>query len=265
MNNHSDSSSLQSVSDDSPAPLLAAIDPRPVELAVEASAVCRRYGRRWALVNVSFKLPRGSALMVAGRNGSGKSTLFRVLSTAIRADRGTARVAGFDIRSQRHDVRLRSALLGHYPGTYEALSAIENLRIFARLIGKDTSTGALLPLLEQVDLGERADDAISTFSAGMRKRLSIARTLLQDAEVLLIDEPYGQLDPPGFRFVDRLFRHFRDRGATVLMATHQLERGAALCDYGMVLEQGNVQWYGTARDLPKHGGLDPAGLPEGAV
>lgn len=267
MNNRSDRIPLNEVEDERVSPVLSAtgVEQRAQELAVEATDICRRYGRRWALVNVGFKVPRGSALMVAGRNGSGKSTLFRVLSTAIRADRGTARVAGFDIRAHRHDVRLRTALLGHYAQTYEALSALENLRIFAELLGKETSRDALVPLLEQVELGGRTDDTVSTFSAGMRKRLSIARTLLQDPQVLFLDEPYGQLDPPGFRFVDRLFRHFRDRGTTVMLATHQLERGAALCDQGMVLEQGHVQWFGAARDLPKYGGLDPAGLPEGGA
>jgi heme exporter protein A len=231
--------------------------------AVVADGICRRYGRRWALIDVAFRVPRGSALMVAGRNGSGKSTLFRVLSTAIRPDRGTATIEGYDIRHHKHDVRLRTALLGHYAQTYEALTPVENLQIFARLLGKDAARPAILPLLEQVELAERADDPVATFSAGMRKRLSIARVLMQDASVLFLDEPYGQLDPPGFRFVDRLFRHFRDRGATVLIATHQIERAAQLCDYGLVLEQGRINWFGPARDLPSLGGLDPAGLPEG--
>jgi heme exporter protein A len=203
-------------------------------------------------------------MMVAGRNGSGKSTLLRVLSTALRPDGGTARFDGLDIRTHRQQVRRRVAVLGHASYTYDAMTALENLQLVARLIGKDASRDALMPLLEEVGLAERWDDNILSFSAGMRKRISIARVLLQGADVVMLDEPYGQLDPPGFRFVDALIGKLRDRGTTILIATHQLDRGAALCDLGIVLERGRLQWTGDARDLPTLGGLDPASTPEGA-
>jgi heme exporter protein A len=232
-------------------------------LAVEARGLCRRYGRRWALVDVTFDLPRGSALMVAGRNGSGKSTLFRVLATAIRADRGTARIEGHDIHGAKPAVRQLIALLTHQSHLYEALSALENLQVAARFLGKDARAAALVPLLAEVGLAERAGDPVATFSAGMRKRLSFARTLLQEAAVVLLDEPYGALDPPGFRLVDRFFSLLRRRGATVLVATHLLERSAALCDRGIVLEGGRLVWTGAAADLPAQSGLQTVGLPEG--
>lgn len=232
--------------------------------SVEVLSLSRRYGRRWALVDVSFNVPRGKAIMVAGRNGSGKSTMLRVLSTALRPDGGTARIEGFDIRTRRDEVRRRTAILGHASYTYDAMTALENLQLVARLVGKEASRDALMPLLEEVGLGERWDDNILSFSAGMRKRISIARVLLQAADVVMLDEPYGQLDPPGFRFVDALFGKLRDRGVTLMIATHQLDRGAALCDLGVVLERGRLQWAGSAKDLPKLGGLDPASTPEGA-
>ena len=231
---------------------------------MEATGICRRYGRRWAVVEVSFTLPEGSALMVSGRNGSGKSTLLRVLATAIRADRGTARVHGLDLRADREAVRRRVALLGHHSNLYEALSALENLQVSARFLGRDPGRRALGALLGEVGLEERADDAVATFSAGMRKRLSLARTLLQEASVVLLDEPYGQLDPPGFRLVDGVVSRLRGQGATVLMATHQIDHAAALCDHGLVLEEGRVAWRGRAADLPAEGGLVAVGLPEGA-
>jgi heme exporter protein A len=228
----------------------------PEQLAVEASGICRRYGRRWALIDVDLQVPRGRALMVAGRNGSGKSTLFRVLSTAIAMDRGRATVEGVDIAEDRDGARRHLALLSHYLYLYEPLTALQNLQVAAQLLGKDGSREGLMEHLARVDLAERADDAVSTFSAGMRKRLALARVLLQDASVVLLDEPYGQLDPPGFRFVDGLFRLLRDRGVTVLLSTHQLARGAMLCDDGMVLQDGRVLWRGPARDLPGHSGLE---------
>jgi len=225
--------------------------------------VCRRYGRRWALVDVGFALPRGLALVVAGRNGSGKSTLLRTLATAIRADRGTVRIEGFDSGQDLHEVRRRTALLGHHSHLYEALSPLENLQVAARFLGRDAGRAALVERLAEVGLADRADDPVLTFSAGMRKRLMLCRTLLQSASVVLLDEPYGQLDPPGFRLVDDLVERLRHQGTTVIVATHLLERGAALCDRGLVLEAGRVAWQGAAADLPGQGGLPAAGLPEG--
>ena len=229
-------------------------------LAVDASGLSRRYGRRWALVDVSLRVPAGTVVMVTGRNGSGKSTLLRVLATAIRADRGTARVAGYDIRSAAHEVRRMTALLAHHSHLYEALSALQNLQVAARFLGRDAGRSALLPLLEETGLADRAEDPVSTFSAGMRRRLSLARVLLQEGSVVLLDEPYGQLDPPGFRLVDGLLTRLRAQGATVLMATHLLERGRALCDEAIALEEGRLVWAGRARDLPGDGGADPSSL-----
>ena len=200
--------------------------------------------------------------MVAGRNGSGKSTLLRLLATAIRPDRGTARVCGHDVREDREGVRRHCALLSHYSYHYEVFTALENLQVAARFLGRDGHRDALMPLLQEVALADRADDPVQTYSAGMRKRLALARTLLQEASVVLLDEPYGELDPPGFRMVDRLFGALKARGSSILMATHLLDRGAALCDDGLVLEQGRLVWSGPAKDLPKLGGLDPATLPE---
>lgn len=209
-----------------------------VEQAVVAEHLARRFGRRWALADISFQVPRGSVLMVAGANGSGKSTLFRVLASVLRPDRGRASVAGFDVVRERFDVRKALALLSHYSYLYEALSARENLLVAADHLGngRDRVDG----LLDRVGLAARADDLVSTFSAGMRKRLSFARVLLQDPSVALLDEPYAQLDPVGFALVDDVIRELKSRGATVLMATHQIERGSLLADDKLVLAEGRL-------------------------
>jgi heme exporter protein A len=216
--------------------------------AIEASGLGRRYGRRWALAEVRLTVPHGSRLLVAGRNGSGKSTLLRVLATAARAHRGTARVAGHDIHGQREEVRKRVAFLGHYSYLYEALSVRENLRVAAGFLGGPAE--ARVPgLLRTVALDDRADDPVSTLSAGMRKRLALARALLQEAEVYLLDEPYGELDPPGFRLLDAVLDDLRAKGATVLLASHLLERGRQQCEQALLLEEGRVAWSGPAPEL----------------
>ena len=220
------------------------------DLAIDVENLARRYGRRWALSDVSFQVPAGSIVMVAGRNGAGKSTLFRVLSTIIRPDRGKARVAGFDVVHHREDVRRATAMLSHQNYLYESLTAKENLEVVARHLG--IRRNGLNGILDQVALGGRADDAVSTFSAGMRKRLSFARVLLQEPKVVFLDEPYGALDPPGFDLVDSVIADLKRRGTTVMMATHQWERSSRLADSAIVLDAGRLIWQGLATEALEH-------------
>ena len=149
------------------------------------------------------------------------------------------------------EVRQRVALLGHHSYLYEALSARDNLMVAARFLGAPADR--VEALLDRVGLAGRADDPVSAFSAGMRKRLSLARALLQDASVLLLDEPYGELDPPGFALLDRVLDEEASRDVTVLLATHLLDHGRERCDEAIVLEEGRLVWSGPAADLPAPG------------
>lgn len=227
------------------------------DLTIEVERLARRYGTRWALADVSFHVPPATVMMVAGRNGAGKSTLFRVLSTAIRPDRGRATVGGFDVARHREDVRKLTAILSHANYLYESLTARENLSIVADHLG--LRRNGVMGVLEQVNLGSRADDAVSTFSAGMRKRLSFARILLQEPRFVLLDEPYGALDPPGFDLVDEVIGELKRRGVTILMATHQWERSARLSDLALILDQGRVIWQGPASEALAH---EPHAAPQ---
>src|SRR5947209_4069518 len=206
----------------------------PMEpLAIDAAHLARRYGRRWALADVSFQLRPGQVMMVSGRNGSGKTTLLRILSTAIRADGGRATVAGHDIVKGRDEIRRATALLAHQSYLYESLTARENLAIISA--GQPPSA-----VLERVGLLDRANDPVSTFSAGMRKRLSFARVLLQKPSIAFLDEPYGQLDPEGFVLVEQVIVELKRGGATVVIATHQVDRVAHFADTKLALENGRA-------------------------
>jgi len=200
-------------------------------LAIDASHLSRRYGRRWAVADVSFQLPRGKVMMLAGRNGSGKTTLLRMLSTAIRPDGGRAIVGGFDVVKQKEEVRQHSALLSHYTYLYESLTARENLS----LISNDNEE-----VLRRVGMLARADDPVATFSAGMRKRVSFARVLLQKPEIAFLDEPFGQLDPEGFALVEDVVAELKASSATVIIATHQVDRVARFADIRLGLENGRI-------------------------
>jgi heme exporter protein A len=236
-------------------------------IAVSAARVCRRYGRRWALADVTFEVPEGALVMITGRNGSGKSTLLRVLSTAIRSDSGTIHVLGYSTHENRDMARAKTALLGHRTHLYEPLTALENLAVAARFLGKDRRRATLLAQLDEVGLADRGDETVQTFSAGMRQRLALCRVLLQDARVVFLDEPYGHLDPPGFLLGDRLLGRLKKEGATVLMATHLLARGRELCDRSLVLETGRLIFEGGTTDMPGPEGMSDSagsGFEEGA-
>jgi heme exporter protein A len=222
----------------------------PAAWAVEATGLSKRFGRTWALANVTFRVPVNSVFLVAGKNGSGKTTLFRVLTTAIRADAGSASVGGVDLR-ERNLIRRRTALLSHHAYAYESLSAAENLLVFAHMLG--APRGIVPALLEQVGLSPVAGEPMSSFSAGMRRRVALARLLLQIEnacpEVIFLDEPYAALDPEGVALIDRLVQRLRTDGRTVVIVSHQLEHSAPLATHAALLESGRLVWEGVPREL----------------
>jgi SAM-dependent methyltransferase len=200
----------------------------------------------------------------AGGTARASPRCFRVLSTLIRPDRGTTRVLGLD-PGRTCD---RGAPAGGPP-----LAPLQPPRGADRpreprgrgaVPGAPAHRGALLPRLAEVGLAERADDPVMTFSAGMRKRLTLARTLLQEAEVVLLDEPYGQLDPPGFRLVDDVVAGLRARGATVLWRRTSSSAGRRCASAGSSSRRDGWRWTGPARDLVRGSGLDGAGLRRAA-
>ena len=171
-----------------------------------------------------------------------------MLATVLPPTSGQLQLFGHDALRHPGLPRQRMALLSHATGLYDELSATENLRLVARILGKDEAR--IEGLLERVGLSGRGPDAVSGFSAGMRKRLAFARMLLQDPALILLDEPYGQLDPSGFAFVDRLVGELVDEGISLVISTHLVERMAPLLKSGLVLEGGAMKWVGRSADTP---------------
>ena len=215
-------------------------------LAIDVQALSRGFGARWALSGVNLRLAPGASLLLAGHNGAGKTTLLRILAGLLPPTSGTVRIDGVDPASESAAARHRVALLGHRGQHYLELTARENLRVPADLLGRTDDVDGLLA---RVGLADRADDVVGTFSAGMKKRLSFARVLLKRPSVVLLDEPWGQLDPAGFRFVDELLAELTGGGAAVLVATHLVARAGELLDHGLLLSGGTPRWVGPARDL----------------
>lgn len=215
--------------------------PRPPGSAgpalVEATGICRTLGERPVVAGVDLRLAPGECLTILGPNGAGKSTLLRMVATLLRPDSGTLRVAGHECPAHAAKARPHLGLLGHEPQVYRDLSALQNLEFFASLHGLARDRERELDALERVGLLARANDPVRTFSRGMGQRLGLARLLLHDPPILLLDEPHAGLDASGAALLDRQIAD-RPAGRGIILVTHEVERGIALADRAMVLRAG---------------------------
>jgi heme exporter protein A len=213
--------------------------------AVEVEGLARHYGEREALSGVSLSLQEGQTLVVFGPNGAGKTTLLRVLATLLRPHAGDVRVLGCSIPEHSWAVRGRIGLLGHEPLLYRELTARENLRFHARL--HDVAAERVEQLLELVDLRRRADEPLRSLSRGMVQRAAVARAVLHDPELLLLDEPRSNLDPAAVELVDPLIGSAS--GRTRVICSHDPSGGLAEADVVLGLSDGRPALLRAAGDV----------------
>jgi heme exporter protein A len=188
------------------------------DAAVELRGVTRLFGASPALVRVDLSIRRGEAVVLRGPNGAGKSTLLRVVATALSPTYGGGSVLGFDLATEREEIRRRCELLTHRTRLYEELTARENLELFVRLLGLPAAR--VDEALERVALADAAGERVRAFSAGMRQKVAVARALVRDPELLLLDEPTTGLDDAARTVVERLVLDAAAAGHTVMIATH---------------------------------------------
>lgn len=208
-------------------------------LAVEARGLVKRFGAHRGLDGVDLAVPAGAFLSIFGPNGAGKTTLLRILALLSRPTRGSLSVLGVDALEEPDALRARIGLISHRSMLYGDLTARENLEFFSSLYGGAPDRARIDELLRVVELDHRRTDCVRTFSRGMQQRLSIARALVNDPELVLLDEPYSGLDPHAAELFDQLIDRVRD-GRTFIMVSHDLEKGLSLCTHALILARGRA-------------------------
>ncbi len=224
---------------------------------IEVRALTKTFGLNPVLRGLDLDVPRGEFLTLLGPNGSGKTTLLRILGALARPTSGTVRIGGWELPGEAEFVRAQLGVVSHLPLLYDTLTAEENLLFFARMynVPREMRRDRVETVLRRVGLARRARDVVATYSRGMQQRLAIARAILHDPAVLLLDEPYTGLDQDAAALLDELLREVAIGGRTVIMTTHDLRRGHALADRIAILSRGKIAFDAPCREV------DPDALP----
>ncbi|MEM6284344.1 MAG: heme ABC exporter ATP-binding protein CcmA [Chloroflexota bacterium] len=217
---------------------------------IDIRGLTKAYGYRPVLKKLDLTVQRGEFVALLGPNGSGKSTLLRLLCGLSKPTAGKITVGGWSLPQEAAAVRAQIGMVGHKSLLYEALTAQENLRFFARLYNLNVTDADIDTQIERVGLKKYAAQPVKTYSRGMQQRLSIARALLHDPAVLLFDEPYTGLDQDAATLLDGLLQTAHADERTILMTTHQIERAANLASRVVILSRGVIAYESATADIP---------------
>jgi ABC-2 type transport system ATP-binding protein len=215
---------------------------------IETVGLTKRFGERTAVDRVELRVPRGSAFGYLGPNGAGKTTLIRMLLGLTRPSAGTMRLLGRPVPARRALALARVGTMVEEPRFLDYLSGRENLRVVAAA-REPAAQGRINAALARVGLTGRAGDRVATYSQGMRQRLGVARALLADPELLLLDEPMNGLDPAGILEMRQMMRALVAEGRTVLLSSHLLDEVEKVCDQVAIVDRGHVVAQGPIAEL----------------
>ncbi|HEY7021092.1 MAG TPA: heme ABC exporter ATP-binding protein CcmA [Ktedonobacterales bacterium] len=221
-----------------------------VENAVVVADVRKTFEFKPVLRGVSLAVPAGATVALLGPNGAGKTTLLRILATLARPTTGEVTIDGLDLRRDAQAIRQHIGYLGHQPMLYEELTAEENLDFFARMNGVQNRHARVNAMIERVGLRQKAKDRVRDLSRGQTQRLALARALLHEPSLLLLDEPDSGLDEQGIALLEEVLRERSVAGQTAIFTTHDLAWGLRVADRAMALVAGRLTYDGTAALSP---------------
>jgi ABC-2 type transport system ATP-binding protein len=222
------------------------------ENLIETHRLCKSFGDRAAVADLNLAVPRGCAYGFLGHNGAGKTTAIRMLLGLTRADSGTMRIVGRPVPEERADALGRVGAIVEEPNFHKHLTGRENLRVIAAVRGAEAYE-RIDAALHRVRLADRADDRVKTYSQGMRQRLGVARCLLADPELLILDEPMNGLDPGGILEFRMMIGELVAEGRTVFLSSHLLDEVEKTCDAAAVIDRGRLIAQGPIADLMSAG------------
>ncbi|GJL53484.1 MAG: heme ABC exporter ATP-binding protein CcmA [Nitrospirales bacterium] len=207
-------------------------------MAIQTFHLSKSFGNYRIFEDLSFEIPTGECFALFGSNGAGKTTLLRILATLVRPTSGSFTVLGHDGVTEKESVRQVTMFLAHGSHLYDDLDAQENLRFAMAMRGQYPSHRALKVALDQVSLGAFSDMKTRNFSAGMKRRLALAKVILAQPQVLLLDEPYNALDEGGVQVTNQIIREVTQRAGMVFMTTHDREKAHLVAHRTGLLNRG---------------------------
>jgi heme exporter protein A len=217
--------------------------------AIEARGVTKLFGERHALRNVDLKVSRGERLVIFGPNGAGKTTLVKVLSTLVKPSSGSVWLDGINIRERPVQIRRKISLVGHQTLLYDDLTIYENLKFYGKMYDVTNLEQRIQEIISWVQLDSRINDRVGTLSHGLQQRASIARAVLHNPSILFLDEPEVGLDPHVSTVINDVLDSTVSGIRTVVMTTHNLERGLELCDHVIILNRGNIVYQAPGEEV----------------
>ena len=220
----------------------------PDTLALDSKGIEKKFGYAYAVRNVSLQVRRGEFVALFGSNGAGKTTFLKVAAGLMRPTKGSLSIEGLDIAKNPEEARRRIGFLSHNTFVYRDLSPLENLKFFCRMYGVSDSEDRLLDLLNRVDLAQRAREPVRAFSRGLQQRVGIARALLHDPSLILLDEPYTGLDAKAAQTLNDTLDEAARAGKTIILTTHDIDQGLRAASRAVILDRGKVVHDGPAKD-----------------